>query len=75
MNIGRVIKDLREQKGTSQKEMAANLGITRSALWKIENGKVWPKKTTIDKFCLLIGIPVAYLYQKAFTIEDYIWPE
>lgn len=71
MNIGKVFKELREEKNVPQKEMARALGITRSALWKIENGMVWPRKSTIDDFCSLNGIPVAYFYQRSFTLEDY----
>jgi transcriptional regulator with XRE-family HTH domain len=39
MEIGQKIKELRESKGWSQDELAARVGISQPALFKIENGQ------------------------------------
>lgn len=72
MNIGKAMMQLREEAGLSRREMAAKLGIQPTSLWKIDNGRVEPKTSTIARFCEIIGTPIAYLYIKAFTIEDFL---
>lgn len=52
--------------------MARSIGATPTALWKIEHGRTVPKQKTIIAFCKLVHIPLAYFYQRAMTIEDYI---
>ena len=71
MNIGKAMKEIREERSLSSREMAALLGITPSALWRIENGKVWPKKATVDRFCFETKTPVARLYHLAFEPRDF----
>ena len=74
MDYGKVFKKQREKMGISQREMAKKLGLTPSALWKIEAGRNTPKQKTIDELCRVAKIPIAYFYQQATTIKDYYWP-
>lgn len=71
MDIGKAMMEIREEVGISRREMATKLSIRPQSLWKIERGMVWPKQETIAKFCCSAKIPVAYLYAKAMTKEDY----
>ena len=71
MNIGRAMKDLREEAVRSRADLAKALGITTGALWKIENGKTWPKPATISKFCKEMKVELARLFCTAFEAEDY----
>lgn len=71
MNIGKAFLEIREETGLSRRELAEKLGCTPTSLWKIENGRVSPKKSTIDKLCALLGVPLAYFYNKSFTAEDF----
>lgn len=75
MNYGKAFKELREEKGLSRAEVAKRIGCTPSALSKIENGRTVPKEITIRKFCAFIHVPVAYFYNRAFSIEDYYFPQ
>ena len=54
--------------------MAARLGMTPTALWKIEAGKTFPKWKTMHKFMAEMHVPVAYFFSKAMDLEDYICP-
>lgn len=74
MKIGKAFKDIREESGIKQREMAARLGMTPTALWKIENGKTFPKWKTMSKFMAEMHIPTAYFFSKAMGMEDYIHP-
>lgn len=72
MNIGKAMKEMRELGQISRSQMAKDLGITESALWKIENGKTVPKGSTISRFCAKMIIPLAYLYHNSFEAEDFL---
>ena len=71
MRIGKAFKNIREESGIKQREMAARLGMTPTALWKIENGRVYPKKSTIDAFCFATKTPLARLYSISFEAKDF----
>ena len=71
MDIGKAMMEIREQAGISMSEMAKELCIRRQSVWKIEKGKSWPKPSTGEKFCEVAKVPMAYLYMKAMTKEDY----
>lgn len=72
MNHGKVFKEIREASNTSRPQMARELGITASALWKIEHSKASPKKETISRFCRLAGISLAYFYISSLEKEDFL---
>lgn len=71
MNIGNVFKKFREGKGITQRSMARALGITPTALYKIESGRNCPKQKTIDAFQMISGYPTARLYVESFEPKDY----
>lgn len=72
MNIGSAMKRIREQSGIGRPEMAKRLSVTQSALWKIEAGKTFPKRKTLDKFCEETRISLALLYVKALEESDFV---
>ena len=71
MNIGKVIKQERLSLGENRRIFAERLGITASALWKIETGRTWPTQETIRRFTKDRGYPVARLYIEALEPSDY----
>lgn len=71
MNIGKVFKRVREERGITQRAFAAKLGLTPTALWKIEAGRNHPKPATINRFKEVAGYVTARLYLEAFEPEDY----
>lgn len=50
MNLGELLKKLRESKGFSQGDVAKKIGVTRQAVYKWENDKSYPD---IDNLILL----------------------
>ena len=75
MDIGRAMKWFREVQGYSRATVAKHIGVNPQSIWKIETGHSIPKPSTVDKFCKVMGIPLAYLIQKSLTVDDFIWPE
>lgn len=71
MNIGLTMKRIRENHAMSQRMMAHMLGITATALWKIENGKSNPKMSTVEKFCKKLEIPLALIMVESIEPSDF----
>ena len=71
MNIGKAMQAIREERGLSRRELAELLDCTQTSLWKIETGKVWPKKSTIKKFCQATHSAPARLLIESLTKEDF----
>ena len=66
-----MFKEIREEMNLSRQDLAVKLGITKSALWKIENGVSIPKPTTIAALALVSRVPVARIQIGALQPEDY----
>ena len=73
MNIGKIFKAERERLGLSQRAFAPLIGVTQTGLSKIESGRNWPTRTTIDSFCRYAKIPRAELYIEALEPIDFTW--
>jgi len=62
MNIGNQIKTLREKKGWIQKELAAKLEMSQSAVAAWENDRNGPNPTQRKKLCEIFRITEAELF-------------
>jgi len=49
INVGEVLKRLREEKGISLRQLAARSGLSPNALSTIERGRVSPSVSTLYK--------------------------
>lgn len=70
MNLGTAVKVIRKEKGMGQKELAEKCDISVNALSQIELNSSFPQKTTINKICDALGIPVSYLLFFSLDEED-----
>lgn len=70
MNIGEAIKEMRTDRGLSQKELSEMSGISQNALCNIEKGYSFPSKDTIKAICSAMDIPVSWLLFSSITEED-----
>jgi transcriptional regulator with XRE-family HTH domain len=52
------IKELREQKGISQEELAHRAGLSRTGMGFLETGKRWPRLDTLMKVADGLNIPL-----------------
>ena len=64
-SVASLIKDVRQQKRLTQKELAEMAGITAVQLCRIENGECRPSKQTLKKLSSYIGIPLSELLLEA----------
>ena len=58
---GLKIRDLREKKGMTQRELAASLGVTDAAVSKWERGKNFPDITLLERLGEVLGCRVSEL--------------
>ncbi|MES2838420.1 MAG: helix-turn-helix transcriptional regulator [Bacteroidota bacterium] len=73
MDIGKAIKTIRKEKGLSQEQLGAKIGLSDNAISQIETGATFPQKDNIKKICEALEIPVGYLL--FFSISDEDLPE
>lgn len=74
MNIGGRIAHLREQRGWTQEQLSAFLGISRAALSHYEKNRREPDTETLTKVADIFGVSVDYLLgrtqQPKTTLDD-----
>lgn len=61
MDIGTKIKELRKDKGFSQKQLANTSGLSVASIQGYEQGKYKPKKETLTKIAKALNVSVADL--------------
>ena len=70
MNVGDAIKNIRKNKGLSQKELAQKCGLSANAMCAIEKNESIPTRESIDKICKAMEIPTSYLLFFSVTEDD-----
>jgi transcriptional regulator with XRE-family HTH domain len=70
MDAGQAVMTLRKKKGFSQAELAKLASMTQASLSHIEAGKKIPHKSTIDKLCNALDIPIKMFYFLTISSED-----
>lgn len=73
LEIGKRLKDIREQKRISQKELAESMDILPTQYSKVENGKVVPSIQTIVKAATALNVTtdeIIFGVQKNSVKED-----
>jgi putative transcriptional regulator len=53
------IRQLRQERGWTQADLADRLGVSASAVWKWERGLTRPRWPHLRDLVLLFGVPVA----------------
>ncbi len=56
--LGKNLKRIRTEKGITQGDIVRNLGVSRSFINNIENGKTNPTLATITKLARAVGVSV-----------------
>lgn len=75
MNIGKLLKEYRSQRGLSQKKLSHHTGISQSFISSIESNKQSPTITTLERICEVLGITIAEFFSKTNTaVPDSLRP-
>lgn len=70
MPTGTRIKELRKQKGLTQKQLGELCGMYESQIRKYENGNANPKIETLQKIAFVLGVPITELINWHYDIVD-----
>ena len=68
IELGKLLKLARQQKGLTQEQLAETLSVTTSAISKWENGKNLPDTDMLLKIALTLGLSIEDLYYPEQTI-------
>lgn len=66
--LATVIRQLREDRGVTQEDLAHEAGITTGTLSKIERGLANPSWTTVERIARALGTSVARLAASAESL-------
>lgn len=66
IHVAREVYNLRTRKGLSQRELAALVGTTQSAIARLEGGAISPSLPTLDRIAAALGVEL----QVTFTEPD-----
>ncbi|WP_343743851.1 helix-turn-helix transcriptional regulator [Chitinophaga sp.] len=69
MNLGKVIKTLREHKGQNQRDFADYIGISQTSLSLIESGKTIPTDATLEGIAARFNTRRALLLMAAIEVD------
>lgn len=63
--LGRTIRDLRKERGLSQERLAAEAGVHRSFVFRLERGDVNVSVDTLQRIAQALGVPVSRILARA----------
>ena len=63
MALNRILTELRNERGLSQKELAEGIGISQSAIAKIELGRNEATASTVRKLAKFFGVSTDYFLE------------
>jgi len=70
MNIGKSIKELRQEQLISQEDFAASVGVTHNELRAIEKGHEKPTLELLQQMADILNKPIFMLFWSAIELED-----
>jgi transcriptional regulator with XRE-family HTH domain len=70
LTVGDRVRELRQRKGLSGKEVAARAGIPPETLSRIENGKMVPSAAMMEKLAHGLGVPAHQIADTPGKGED-----
>jgi transcriptional regulator with XRE-family HTH domain len=67
LQVATAVRDLRHVRNLSQRQLAARMGVPRTYISKIENGKAMPTLNSLDRLARALKVDIASLLRDANT--------
>ncbi len=67
LQVATAVRDLRHVRNLSQRQLAARMGVPRTYISKIENGKAMPTLSSLDRLARALKVDIASLLRDATT--------
>ena len=65
LQVATAVRDLRHVRNLSQRQLAARMGVPRTYISKIENGKAMPTLSSLDRLARALKVDIASLLRDA----------
>jgi len=65
LQVATAVRDLRHVRNLSQRQLAARMGVPRTYISKIENGKAMPTLSSLDRLAKALKVDIAALLRDA----------
>src|SRR6202789_2922910 len=65
LQVATAVRDLRHVRNLSQRQLAARMGVPRTYISKIENGKAMPTLSSLDRLARALRVDIASLLRDA----------
>lgn len=69
INLGNVLKELREKRGLSQEDIASKLDVSKSAVCRWESGDNRMYAITLKEYCSILNISISYVFDLVENIS------
>ena len=70
LQVATAVRDLRHVRNLSQRQLAARMGVPRTYISKIENGKAMPTLSSLDRLARALKVDIAALLRDANTRQS-----
>jgi len=70
MRVGEKVREIRNEKKLSLRQLAAMTDMNHAYLSRIENGKVQPSVESLIKIAKALGCDVADFFEKKMEVDD-----
>jgi len=67
LQVATAVRDLRHVRNLSQRQLAARMGVPRTYISKIENGKAMPTLSSLDRLARALQVDISALLRDANT--------
>jgi transcriptional regulator with XRE-family HTH domain len=67
LQVATAVRDLRHVRNLSQRQLAARMGVPRTYISKIENGKAMPTLSSLDRLARALQVDISALLRDAPT--------
>jgi len=67
LQVANAVRDLRHVRNLSQRQLATRMGVPRTYISKIENGKAMPTLSSLDRLARALRVDIAALLRDAKT--------
>jgi transcriptional regulator with XRE-family HTH domain len=65
LTVASAVRDLRHVRNLSQRQLAARMGVPRTYISKIENGKAMPTLSSLDRLARALQVDISALLRDA----------
>lgn len=71
MDVGLAIRTLRQKHNLTQAQLAERCHMCTNAVNRLELGRTFPPRSTVERLCKALCVPIAYFLMASIEEEDF----